>query len=165
MFNVNSLIDSTHFATYHTSASALAMEKKCSELRLEDLSQIFEDAVYTVDLGSQQGDYTKFWVKELGIGMSLIKDEKIIRFVKLVYSKKERSFLLNCNNIINDEWQTLSVFCSDEPDEDNDYVLYFSYDYYLDDENLLSPKFIVRLARRFSEIVDNASQQYENEDP
>jgi hypothetical protein len=131
------------------------MVKKNSDLRLEDLAEIFEDAVYTVDVDFEQEESTRIGVKELKLVVSLIEGG-ILRFTRYAYTSLDRDYLLFALNEINQGMPIISACCGDETDSDGDYAVVFTYDHYIDEDNNASNRFIVRMARNFVEMVDNA---------
>jgi hypothetical protein len=140
---------------------ALAEDYPLSGLTPEVLKEIFESAQYDCEFNDDDG-LGGVYVPDL-YGLYVIAREKssLIRFFAHKYSTKSLEDIRTFCRSVNDAIYLIRTSSSNEPDDDGDFRVTFSYDLLLYDDAKITPRTIIKVAREIDDYIGYAIEQHD----
>ncbi len=137
------------------------LELLAEDLTVDQLAKIFEAAFY--ETRPSQSDPRRIWIEDLRIYIYYSVGRSCIRFFGVRWSRKGRDELIALCNRINRGIAIVSVSCGEDRDDDGDYVLTLECCHVLYPGESISSKKLVKLARRVSESIECAINEYDDD--
>ena len=139
------------------------MDIAVKDLTPESLAKAFESAFHDANLNPED-ENQEVYVEDLGIYVLYDEKRGYILFYGIRWSPAERSDLIALCNSINLNLAVVCASVTEEKDDDGDYTIYFRHQLVVYPEDLLTAKSLVRLGRRFSEVIGYSIDEYDDAD-